>query len=359
MNYKMTKLPLFALLFILLYTSCEEPVIIDTEPEPIPSYIVDENIFGCSNGESFENIDIDFLHHLQAFNGAYFLANSDQLFVRDELGGENLQEFDMNVNNFVVHNAALTICAYEGIFVVDDNNTIEQKTTLPCHHLESVNDLLLFTTNGSFEHPAGYIYSINNSFDTIEPYTETAVDGMCSSVSRFKPGLQNSLWAANCSQEIIKFNGSQIEQYFTPDNSPIIKNDDGSQFFVLPYDDGIVVASKNGAILYQILKYTGGEWVVLKEFDNGINARDKDKFMAMPSITDGIIRDGFLYLTTNFAGCQGIQKFDISKNEELKDDDYYMIQDTALPNQCFQGFSIGTDGTVYIFGQHSISIKNC
>lgn len=81
--------------------------------------------------------------------------------------------------------------------------------------------------------------------------------------------------------------------------------------------------------------------------------------MRLPTITDILIREDKLYISTTVAGCTGFQVFEIVKNELLSPEDYYPQFDTNLDSHCISGLDYGANGDVITVSKNQVLIYNC
>lgn len=270
-----------------------------------------------------------------------------------------IKEVSMGVNKFVTNEMKLLVCAFDGIFEIDQDLNIEQKSEVNCidMNIDQDGNVLVSASGLGNVHSSHLIYELDLVENNLTPYIDDYDFSNCISIVRFLIHDNNDIWATTCSQSVLHFRNGQLINQFGPDNSPLTEADvSGSEIYLVEYKDGVVLVAKNTT--YRIAKFNNDNWTLLKEL--GIDDdSERDRYMYIASINPPIIYKDQLYVPTTIAGCRGIQRFDITKDELLQDEDYEVIHDPSFPQQCIDEIYIDEDGKFYISDQHRITSMDC
>lgn len=317
---------------------------------------IEASAFDCPNVSSQTVLAADFqVNEITRFGNYFAFGGFKNLLITDENLEEVLLEPDINVREFLVFESKLIICAEDGLYqFTTDESFSTLATGVNCHDLA-------IGPGGELLIADAWVHteSVSEFVDgEIQRYTEIAPDQQgCLGLLDVTLGTNNTLWASTCEDAILKFNGRSFEQVFNTEDEPLLESS-SADLFLLPYQDGVVLVAKNGVGFYQILKYTGGEWIELIHFSLlNSTTSSKEVFMARPSLVDVFIKDDLLYVATTLAGCEGIQRFDISKNEELTEDDYDAFEDPFYSSQCIDALYLDDNGDVYVIVNDNELIK--
>ncbi len=344
---------------ILILSSCSSD-----DDETIPPvdnskpYISTDGIFGCTN---HKNIDISVDGNIKEFiefNGAFVFATFDDLQIKNANGGSELEE-DLNVNSFYRHdNNNLFICATEGIYQLNENLILKKRSEQLCRIMKiNPEGKVLFTTGlGANSH---HLYELNPIDYSTSRFTEIYNPSDCVSLGQFEFMANGNIWSTTCAGRILIFSstGEKINEIT---NQNLFANSAGlSNSYLIPFEESMIIIYKNGPT-YKVLKYVEENLIVLKDFNDG-NESEKVTLMRQPTLTDAYLRDDIVYVSTTFAGCNGIQAFKVQKNIlPLEEQDYYMIQDPSLPSQCVDRIIESENGDIYILtGQSTLTLVNC
>ncbi len=343
----MKHLLLLLIPFCLFLIGCnDDDALLDPAYQP-----VGESAFtDCVNAESWQLDDVNFqINEMIQFGDYFVFGGFSNLLIMDEDLETVVVDEEVEGRKLLPIGDKLIICGQDGLYEFASNT--ETFSTLDasvfCQDIIIGPDGELLIANGSSLTQSVLEYNFVQG--GLRPYSDVPlVDEICTGVFDLALSENDKVWVSTCRDLILKFDSRTFEAAFNTEDEPLLqgRSDD---LFLLPYQDGVVVVAKNGTGFYQILKYTGGEWIELIHFSllNSVTT-SKEVFMTRPSIMEAFIKDDLLYVATVLAGCEGIQRFDISKNEELTEDDYDAFEDPFYNNQCINGMTLEGDGDVYI-----------
>jgi hypothetical protein len=164
---------LFIFLMVILLVACENNEPSDTI-DPIEEVVyLEDNIFDCDQYEVMETVN-QFTSNtpppLEVFKNFFVYEAGKELVVRDGFNGSILQTQEMQVQDLVVFNQQLIICAEEGVFSLEENGEITTITEQRCYSmtLDGQNRLLLQGVFGNSNFSSSYnIHEFKNN--TIVP----------------------------------------------------------------------------------------------------------------------------------------------------------------------------------------------
>lgn len=331
--------------FCLFLIGCDDD---DTFLAPAYQAVVDSAFKDCVNAESWQLDNINFqVNEMIQFGDYFVFGGFDNLLVVEEDLETVVLDEEIEGTKFLPIGGKLIICGGDGLYEFTSDGTFSTlDASVFCQDITiGPNGELLVADGGALTQ------SVSEFVDgSLTAYTDPSpVNEMCSGIEDIAVSDDNStVWASSCRDLILKFNGRTFEAAFNTEDEPLLESR-SDELFLLPYQDGVVLVAKNGVGFYQILKYTGGEWIELIHFSLlNSTTSSKEIFMTRPSIVEAFIKDDLLYVATTLAGCEGIQRFDISKNEELTEDDYDAFEDPFYNSQCINGMTLEGDGDVYI-----------
>ncbi|MEM0994650.1 MAG: hypothetical protein AAGI49_16570 [Bacteroidota bacterium] len=352
MNKKITTF--WVLSCLLLTIACQQ----DTADEVEPSFIVADQLFNCP----FDLTDIPFsfqVNQVYEYEGFSFYGGFNDLLVTEVGSSGALVAEKYGVNEFMEYDNTLVICADEGIFSVDRDLNIRQRTDVNCQEIVVTKEQeLIFLTLGSRDMPSSRIYQLSAD-QVVSVYANFGGNGGCSALDALSVADNGDVWAADCGGKLIRFRNGEWLDFFDENNSPFNRNNGATDVFLLPFEDSMIVLFKNG-VQYQLLKYADEEWIVLYEL-SATNAPESEQDIAisLPSLVDAAVWEGQLYIATTLASCRGIQIFDVTKNDRLVPEDYYIARDPNFGSQCINAFEILADGTIYVVVQGEVGVFRC
>ena len=357
MTYKL--LLVFVALFI--FISCgEEEGTIQVPDYSDTSFILDTSFPGCTDHEVTDLTD-DGLSHIYGYeiwNGLYFINTFNNLIVRSGgFDGSTILQESISTRKLLPTNERMYISSFEGLFSVDENGVLTQ------HFSDSCGDIVLspkgeVILSAVADFKAYQLLKLEDDF-TLSAYTDNhEATTNCVPLEDIQFVGENDVFASTCEGFIVHFRDGKYVESLGPDQMNLTGTPSSDQFFIRAHEDDLIVVAKNGPYLYSILKYTAeGEWISLKHFGSATSLDSKDIYMRGPSITDALIFNDKLYLTTTIAGCRGIQEFDITRNEELSIDDYHVIQDPNFPSQCLEGIQLDQEGNFSFITSHGEIVR--
>lgn len=333
---------------------------VDPPESNTPSYILEESVFGCSSYQ-LVTPDVDFqINHVHDFGEFLIYGGFDNLMISDANSGEILLNEPIGVNEFLEKNSKLMICSKEGIYELDLDMNLTKRSDIGCSDMLDYSDgTLLLTLNSTNQLPFNIIYEWDDTQGLLA-YSNPHQAPDCVNLGYLAEASNGDIWGLNCNAELLRFRNKEFLNYFSRDSIPLI-SDYNDGIFIEPYGDDMIVVGKNGIGTYQVLKYQNNDWIVLFDISGtNSNNTDQDIEMIKPSIVETMIRNDKLYVATTVASCRGIHVFDITKNELLSPDDYYVVQDTELEGQCINDIFEAANGDIIVVTLgNDVTVMNC
>ncbi|MEM1318768.1 MAG: hypothetical protein AAGG75_00860 [Bacteroidota bacterium] len=324
----------------------------DDEPSPdpgpmLPSYIIEESAFGCSNYRTIATTNSLKINHALEEQGLLVYAGSNRLIVNDAVTNDPLLDEEITVKKLVAYKGSVMVCAEEGLYEIDDTPAVNQRSDRPCRDiLVTTNGELLLTLDGFSDSDRLF------KWDEIQGLQEYSDEHpfSCVSLNQLTETSNGNIWCLSCRGAVSRYSrdGAFLD-FFDEDVLPGVIMQSPVDRFLDASGDEMIYTSKRGPLFYQVLKFRQGEWITLFEtslLDSTITEQDAE-FMA-PDIESTLIRDDKLYVATDDSGCRGIHVFDITKNEPLQPADYYVVRDPGLVGQCVNGISTTSNGDIIV-----------
>ena len=325
-------------------------------PPTLPSYLIEDSLFDC-NSSTLVTTEIDFqINVIYEFANHIFYGGFEKFMAINLSNNEVVLNEDYNASKFIEYNGNLIFCSQQGIFAIDSELNVEQKANLNCRDvLVNSNNELLFV-GGNDNIVSSQVYKLTSDNEIIA-HTNKQSGTLCTSITRITEASNGDIWGTTCDNDIIRFKNNQYFDFFNGSNSPL--PDYSLEQFILPYMNDMIAVFKGG--VYQIMKYKNEEWITLFEIPiYGDTLSDQETEISLPSLNSAKIYDHKLYIGTTIAGCHGFHVFDISKDELLDPNDYYIVQDSNFNNQCISAFNIIPNGNIYIAnGNEQVTVFNC
>ena len=349
---------LFLIILPIFLFSCKDD---DVEPTTStnPSYILEESVFGCTNYQ-LVTPDVDFqINFVHDFDDYLIYGGFENLVISDAITGEILLNEPIGVNEFLEYNSKLMICSSDGIYELDNEMNLTKRSEIGCSDMLTYSDgKLLLTLNSNNQLPFNIIYEWDDAQGLVAYSNPHDAPG-CINLGYLTEASNGDIWGLNCNAELLRFRNQEFLNYFSRDSMPL-NSDYNEGIFFEPYGDDMIVVGKNGIGTYQVLKYQNDEWIVLFDISGANQNTDQDIEMIKPSIVETMIRNDKLYVATTVASCRGIHVFDITKNELLSPDDYYVVKDPELEGQCINDIYETSNGDIIVVTLgNDVSIMNC
>lgn len=342
------KLCLMLLLCNFIY-SCDK----SDEIEKEATFYLTESVFGCNNYESFDIGTTDHYQEMIKLDDYFLFGGYSGLIVKNDINGDILLKEPIWVSKMVKHNMKVMICSQDGIFELNSDLELTQKTNISCQDMMVTPDNDLIFTNNDKRN----ICKWDTAQDSVVAYTNFHQDD-CISMDNLAISSDHEIWAQTCKGSIVRFKDGAFIGKFDSTNSPLDDNHINTEmFFIIPHKDDMLVVAKNTT--FQMLRYSAGEWEDLVEFEN-LN-ETKYARMKVVSIENPIIIDDQLYVPTTLAGCNGVERFDLSTEGKLQDEDCHFIQDELFPSQCVDYFyKSESEGSIYVItAEKNITRMQC
>ncbi|MEM1328487.1 MAG: hypothetical protein AAGI23_21205 [Bacteroidota bacterium] len=204
-------------------------------------------------------------------------------------------------------------------------------------------------------------------------YTDSITVGGYSILSNLTLANNGDIWVTKHKDKIVRFRDRQYLDSFDLSNmfsiEDILPN---YSFYMLPYKESIVIVSKKNLYsphpraesFYHILKHENETWSTLLNLSFTADEQPKgDQAAAIShpylSLNNMAIKNDQLYIATQGEECSGFQVFDISGDEELTPEDYFIVQDPNLDSQCFYAFEVMPNGDALVMTRESLNVFEC
>jgi hypothetical protein len=361
MNYKIL---LFFLSFTLLAVACEktdddQPT---TDPGDVPSFVFEDPVLGCG---TYETVTPDLeenqaLYHVVPLGENLALGTSDLLVVVDKSGAV-LFEQELSVQQLTPYQSSVMVCADEGIYELTESLDLTLRTEVSCNDLKVTGtDQVIFASSDTPD----YFNRINELVigpDTVAAFSDSYIIPGCPGLEKLTLVGQDEYWAVDCDGRVAQFMEGDYITTFDSGNTPLLPGiTSADQTFVVTYEEDVAVVSKNASNFYQLMKFKGADWELLKQIVFNTPGSEVDTYMLLSTITDVAVVGNFLYVTTTQADCRGIHRFLIERDESLFPDQIRVIQDPNLPGQCVNRMYVAPNDDVYIItNQSEVTIIKC
>lgn len=330
------------------------------------SYIRETNLFDCGVYQSVTLKETFGSHEILRKNDLVFTGGFYGLVVYDVNDGTVLFSDDTyRVRDMEFYENTVLICTNNGIYEYLSPTEVPQRVAVNCTSLLlTAEQELIFTNNSNpSQYDVSRLYRYDSPGETTV-YSNQNTESTCITMSKLTQASNGDLWMIDCSSNYVRFRSGEFLDVFDNTNSPLFDNnrpEDAS--FVEPYGDAMVVVTKNGNSNYLVAKYENEEWTTLYDLgalrETNVELSAQDVEFSLPSVNGAQIKGDFLYVATTIAGCRGVHVFDVSKNGPLTADDYYVVQDPALPQQCIDALEIDADGNIYIIVNDELVVIDC
>ncbi len=342
----------WALIFSALFITCKNDDDSDGNMggTQIPDFYTAGELFPCpSNLVDLSSVDFQ-INAVYEYEGFIVGGGFSDLVIANGDGGDIVEIDTLGVSQFLEYDGKLMMCSYQGLYSLDPQKNITLEADERCHSI-------LISANGTFLMTASDDKILSwDGTQGIVPYTDPHQSNHLDMYNLIE--LNNGELWATVNGKIVRFKDQLFFDLFDSNNMPFNEIFVDGSIFLEAYDEGAILVAKNGQT-YQILKYTNSqEWVVL--FDSSL-APSSDETVAIiqPSITDILIREDKLYVSTTIASCKGFQVFDITKDELLAPEDYFPQYDSNFEDHCINGLSYGASGDVITIAGNQVLIYNC
>jgi hypothetical protein len=342
-----------------LFSSCLKDQI-ETEERP-PEFVKTDPLFSCGSYEQIQ-LDEDRVIRWAVPYNDLFLVGAFEWFLVIDSDGSILLEREWTVNRVQQYQSSLLICVSQrGIFELTEDLILSQRSGIDCDDLVVTDTEEVYFVGGSISEDFRTIKQLDTDQDTVYVYSDVNPSSGSPGLGKLLEVGDGEFWAVDEGGRLIQYLNGAFSQAFSFENAPILEElffDD--QVYFSMYKNEVVVVVENGSSFYQILKYDGTDWIVLKQFLFGEFASEKDIYMLLASVTDIEIIGNYLYVSTTLASCRGIHRFFLDTDQPLTDDQYDVFHDPMLPGQCVDWIYEASDGGIFIVtAEGTISIVKC
>lgn len=348
----MKYLTLVSLSLIIICSACESSESTDAITPTDEVIYIEDNIFDCDQYEVMET-ENQFTSNtpppLEVFNDFFVYEAGKELVVRDGFNGPILQTREMQVQDLVVFNQQLMICAEEGVYSLKENGDISTITEERCYSmtLDGQNRLMLQGVFGNGQFASSYaIHEFKNN--TLVPFTDSPGFFECVSIDLIG-GDDQSLYAVSCFNEIAHYKNGVIRAQLDNEEFPLFIPS-GGQVLYESYDDDLIVMVQENTSFYKMYKLVDQSWKAIYDLDY----EDVDKSVKRSEVFVYIKNNIFIhndYLYTFWVGGPqtrvGISRFDLSGDEQKSWEDIDMITIPGLEVRDIIDIVIASDGHAY------------
>jgi hypothetical protein len=361
MNYRVL---LFFVSFSLLAVACEktdddQPTV---DPNAVPSFVFEDPVLGCGTYETIVPAleEGQALFHVVPFGDHLALGTSDQLVVVDKSGAVLFQQ-ELSVQQLTPYQSSVFVCADEGIYELNEDLDLTSRTAVSCNDLKVTGMNQVIFASGDTPDFFNRINELVLGPDTVAAFSDSYIIPGCPGLEKLTLVGQDEVWAVDCDGRVAQFMDGEYITTFDSGNTPLLPGISfADQTFVVTYEEDVAVVAKNASSFYQLMKFKGADWELLKQIVFNTPGSEVDTYMLLSSITDVAVVGNFLYVTTTLAGCRGIHRFLIERDESLFPDQIRVIQDPNLPGQCVDRMYVAPNDDVYIItNQREVTIIKC
>ena len=336
------------LAIMILCVACEDEGV--GEPTLETSYIQD-NIFDCNQFEVMEieeKFSVNVESNLEVFNRFFVYAGNENLVIKDGFNGPTLQSTGLAVEDLIVFNNQLMICAEEGLYSLNASGEISTITTNRCYSmaLDGQGRLIL---QGVFGNPQlGSSYNIHEyKNNTIAPFASYPSSFECVSID-LVGGSGQSLYAISCDNEIAYYKNGVINAEFDNGEAPLFTTLSWRLLNEF-YDDGLIAIVQGISSTYRMYKLVGETWEPIYDLAYENRGTEKNREVFVYVDYNMLINNDYLY-TFRVGGApdvEGISRFDISGNEQKSWEDIELIQIPGIDSRDIIDIVIASDGHAY------------
>jgi hypothetical protein len=347
---------------LLVFTACLSDDNDSFNSPPNTAHVKEVAVLGCRDYFTTDLSANQFtFEDFAKLNDLYFFDTEDQLIVRSGAPtGTTVLEENIHVHKFLKRNNAVLICAAEGIYEVGEDGILQTHTTQSCTDMVISSDgSILLTTDGL---NAKAINKLEG--DQVVPlYSMSASlpEPDCAEFINIVLVNDQNIFAVSCDKSLVHFkDGVHVATLDRTDYVlPSEPADNG--FYVLPYQQDLVVVAKNGQSYFKVMKYTAaGEWIDLMLITSG-NANGQAYIdLLVPDLRDAIIWKDKLYLAATYSSCPGFMEFDITKDQYLLAGEYFLVRDPEMPSLCIDKMIVHSDNSVFVITtENQLTEMNC
>lgn len=336
------------LITMILFSACEDEEI--GNPTLETSYIQD-NIFECDQFEVMEideKFSVNVTSNLEVFNQFFVYAGNEKIVIKDGFNGPILQSAEMVVENLIVFNNQLMICAEEGLYSLNASGEMNTITTNRCYSmtLDGQGRLML---QGVFGNPQlGSSYDIHEyKNNTIAPFASHPASFECVSIN-LVGGSDQSLYAISCDNEIAYYKNGVIKAEFDNGEAPLFTAP-GWRILNEYHNDGLIAIVQGISSSYRMYKLAGETWKTIYDLAYEDRGTEKNREVFVYVDYNMLIHNDYLY-TFRVGGApdvEGICRFDISGDEPKSWEDIELIQIPGLDSRDIIDIVIASDGHAY------------
>jgi hypothetical protein len=335
---------------IALLFSCEKNTTDAMSDGDSPVYLQD-NIFGCGQFETMEtsaSFAVNVEPCLEVFGSFFVYEDLHGLVIKDGFNGPTLQTHNFEVQDLVLYNNQLMVCAEEGVYRLDDTGHLNTVTEERCFSmtLDGKNRLLLQGVFGTPNYASSYnIFEFKNN--TLVPFAGIPGFFECISVV-LEGGADEHLYAISCDNEIASYEDGVLLTQLDNGEAPLFATN-GELLLHQAYDGGLIAITHDLFNAFRMYKLRGQDWLPI--YDLAYEDRGTEKNTEVFTYVDNniLIYNDYLY-TFNTGGVQsrqGIARFALSGDQQQSWEDIDLIEIPGLQSRDIVDVIIASDGHAY------------
>lgn len=277
-------------------------------------------------------------------NFLYSVFGSELRYHDTEEGRETLWLSDVQINKLVnIGGGVAYVCAWNGVYrFTFEDNQLSREVACNCSDIELYEGEVYYTRiddEDRYPH-IGLIFHLNG--DTSIAINENYRPGLVYDFAISPDG--DFFFIDENDKSITRLDrNDQTIEVFTSDNAPIQGANFGGRWWSVNYDDYLIFVEESGTVSPTVIAWSVSEqsWIDLFPEDLMLFEDNYSKWGDMngPSYTEVVVHENHLLISTMFAGCKGVQYWNISPVEEFEPDDYQAFRFTDENLNCVQGIT--------------------
>jgi hypothetical protein len=342
---------LFTLLIATLFIACKDDQL--ASPQDGTNSYIEDNIFGCSQFEVMDTEETFFSNvpaPLEVFHQFFVYGGTDNLVIRDGFNGPVLQTVAMSVNDLVLFDNQLMICAEEGVYRMDPSGELSTISDYRCNTmvLDGLGRLLLQGGVGPEEWTTAYhIQEFKDGM--ITPFAPVAPYVNCVTLDLFS-GDEESLYALSCNNDIIHYENGNVVGEYSQEEAPFSAEAASTAPLLTVYHDGgLIVMAQSVLDFFRMYKLSNQEWQPLYDltYENTDTEKNREVFLHIES--NLLLHDDFLYAfdVGDPKRGNGIVRYDLSGDGQKTLDDIQLIALPGLSSRDIIDMVMTSDGHAY------------
>jgi len=358
---------LFLLLCVsltLLSSSCEDEI-----PEPVPPpYLKTGNFFDCAAGENISSYDD--IKDIKTKAGSYIFKEGQNLRIANDLDFSSAAVIK-NYDDLSFSIALLNDYEFFGddVLIADNGGlSLYERTTgdsrvlidAPVNAIEVQNGQIYFSVPGTPDYNSRVVYKYSLSDDTYEEFIDDVwLSGTFVMDFDFDP--QGNLLVKDADNRFFRFDEEGNNTFFSVNIGLAGVSLDFNTKYTFEGED-MYFATLNPQVGFQLLRKRGDQTKSLVKILKETDDEQDEQFIPFHVLGDIVIREGKLYagLQESLASeCMGLFVFDITSEEELGSEDYYILTEEGRDSQCISDIIENEDGEIIYISDGKVYRADC